>query len=424
MGFIKNIGKKIMRNVYEEEIKQFLLGNDVYKYPGGESVNTETALKYTAVFSCVRVLSETLASMPIKLYRKKTNGEREEANDLPIYDILHSRPNDEMTPFSFKEMGMIALNTGGNMVAEKLVSKKGEIVGLYPYEWSRVKIKRDKTTKKLLYEVGIGDDKKTLRREQVFHIPGMSFDGVVGISPIQYATQAISLGLEYEKYGVNFYRNSALTSGVLECEKGLGDAAFQRLREDFAKSYIGLLKAGKPIILEDGAKYKSINVSPIDAQLLESKYFQIEDIARIYRVPQHLINKLDRSTNNNIEHQGLEFIMYTMLPWFKRWEESQNMQLLTREDRLAGYYSEFKIDALLRGDVKTRAESYARARQWGWLSVNDIRRLENMNGIGPEGDIYLQPSNMIKAGQDINDQYKAVTEKIYKMISGGEKFEN
>ena len=425
MGLARNIGRKVMRNLFEEEIKQFMLGNEVYKYPESGTVNTETALKYTAVFSCVRVLSETVASTPVKLFRKKGNGERDEANDIALYDILHNKPNDEMTPFSFKEMGMIALNTGGNIVSEKLVNRRGELLGLYPYEWGLTKIKRDPDTKKLIYKIGEGKDEKTLKRDQVFHIPGMSIDGVVGISPIQYATQAITLGLQYEKYGVNFYKNGALPSGVLESEKELGDKAFMRLKEDFEKSYTGLRNAGKPIILEGGTKYHSLTINPVDAQLLESKYFQIEDIARIYRVPQHLINKLDRSTNNNIEFQGLEFIMYTMLPWFKRWEESQNMQLLSRDERLAGYYSEFKMDAFLRGDTKTRAFSYASGRQWGWLSVNDIRRLENMNGIGPEGDIYLQPGNMIKAGEEaMKDQYKAMAEEIYKMIDRGEKREN
>jgi HK97 family phage portal protein len=420
LGLVRNLGRKLLRNWFSEEARQFLLGNAVYKYPAVSSVNTETALKYTAVFSCIRVLSETVASMPIKLYRKKKDGGREEKNDIAVYDILHNKPNDEMTPFSFKEMGMIALNTGGNMVCEKLVNGRGELVGLYPCEWGLVKIERNKDTKKLTYTISNGNDKKELRREQVFHIPGMSIDGVVGISPIQYASQAITLGLQYEKYGVNFYKNGALPSGALETEKSLGDTAYQRLKEDFEKSYTGLVNAGKPIILEDGTKYHSITINPVDAQLLESKYFQIEDIARIYRVPQHLINKLDRSTNNNIEHQGLEFIMYTMLPWFKRWEESQNMQLLTKEERLAGYYTEFKMDALLRGDVKARSFAYAQGRQWGWLSVNDIRRLENMNGIGSDGDRYLEPSNMMKAG---SDQAKAMTEQIYKMINGGEKLE-
>ena len=425
MGLVRNIGRKVLHNLFEEEIKQFLLGNDVYKYPDTGTVNTETAMKYTAVFSCIRVLSETLASAPVKLYRKKDNGDREEANDLAVYDILHNRPNDEMTPFSFKEMGMISLNTGGNMVSERLVNRRSELVGLYPYEWSLVKIKRDPNTKKLIYKIGEGKDEKTLSREEVFHIPGMSIDGVVGISPIQYATQAITLGLQYEKYGVNFYRNGALPSGVLETEKELGDKAFDRLRADFEKSYTGLKNAGKPIILEGGTKYHPITINPIDAQLLESKYFQIEDIARIYRVPQHLINKLDRSTNNNIEFQGLEFIMYTMLPWFKRWEESQNMQLIAKDARKAGYYTEFKMDTFLRGDTKTRAFSYAQGRQWGWLSVNDIRRLENMNGIGPDGDIYMQPLNFVKAGEEaMNDQYKAMAEQIYKLIDRGERREN
>jgi len=292
---------------------------------------------------------------------------------------------------------------------------------LYPYRHDMVTIERDPVTKRLIYKIGSGSDQKTLRRDQVLHVPNLSFDGVVGMSPISYAAQSIQLGLSYETYGVKFYKNAATPSGVFQHPSSLDEKAFERLKADLKTNYTGLTNSGTPMILEGGMEWKQTTISPIDAQLLESKYFQLEDIARIYRVPQHLIGLLQHATFTNIEHQSLEFVMYTMLPIFKRFEESINCQQLTREERQAGYYVEAKIDGLLRGDSKSRAEAYAIGRQWGWLSVNMILRLENMPSIGSQGDIFLTPLNMGDSAH-INDKsaasnYANLVEDIYKMIS-------
>ena len=410
--------KMVFKNsAWDDYIRAFLRGDDHPLINGSQQIDTYSAMKYTAFFACVKVLSETLAGMPAMLYRKKADGDRESRNDLAIYDILHNAPNEEMSPFNFKEACMVSLNTGGNAVCEKLVNKYGDLVGLYPYHWSMVNIDREIETGKLVYKIRSGTKEKTLDRSQVFHIPGLSFDGVVGLSPVSYAASAIRLGLSYEQFGVNFYKNGANASGVFSFPASLSEPAFQRLKEDLAKNYTGLVNTGKPILLEEGGDFKQLTIKPADAQFIESKKFQIEDIARIFRVPLHLIQNLDRATNNNIEHQSLEFVMYTMIPWFKRWEENINMQLLTPLERKAGFYVEFKIDTLLRGDAKSRAEAYAAGRQWGWLSVNDIRKLENMSPI-ENGDIYLQPLNMGEAGKiQHEDQQKAMVEAIYKMIT-------
>lgn len=407
-------GRMILGSAWDDMLKTFLRGDEFPTQNGDIIVTTDTAMKYSAVFGCVRVLSETLAGVPAILYKKTPDG-RESRTDLNIYDILHNRPNSEMTPFSFKESCMVSLNTGGNAVCEKLYNKYGSLVGLYPYPWSMVRVERDENGH-LLYKIRGEHREKTLRRHQVFHMAGLSYDGVIGMSPIEYATSAIKLGISYEEFGKKFYKNGANNSGVFSFPNALSEPAFRRLKEGLEKNYTGLANTGKPILLEEGGDFKPIQVKPVDAQLLESKKFQIEDIARIYRVPLHLIQNLDRATFSNIEHQSLEFVMYTMLPWFKRWEEAINMQLLTPVERMAGYYIEFKIDSLLRGDQKSRAESYARGRQWGWLSVNDIRKLENMKPI-PNGDIYLQPINMSEAGEsEQQKQVKAITENILKMM--------
>lgn len=387
---LKNRLKVLATGSIDEYSRLFLSGADL---PLDRGIDADLAMKYSAVSACVRVRAETFASVPMILYRKTAEG-REQVTDLLISDILHARPNDEMSAFGFKETLMTNFDVGGNVVCERLLNAAGELVGLYPYRHDLVKIDRDKTTNKLIYRIGSGPAQKTLTRGQVLHVPNLSFDGVIGLSPIAYAAQAIRLGLSYEQFGVRFYDNAAAPSGVFETPQALSDQAFARLKEDLKKNYTGLKNSGTPMLLEEGMKWQQVTINPIDAQLLESKYFQIEDICRIYRVPQHLVNKLDRSTFTNIEHQSLEFVVYTMLPIFKRFEEAMNCQLLTADQRRKGYYLEAKIDGLLRGDSKTRAEAYAVARQWGWLSVNDIRKLENMPTIGPAGDMYLTPLNM------------------------------
>lgn len=409
--------KLVFSNNFDDIIRRFLTGEDTTPAIGGVGpINSTTAMKYTAVFSCLRVLGETMASVPVMLYKKEPGGDRKAVQDLPIYDILHNRPNDEMSPFNFKEMCMNSLNLGGNSVCERLVDRSGNLVGLYPYQWQQVEISRNKDTKKLEYKIRGSDATvgKTLSRDQVFHIPGVSLDGVVGMSPISYAASAIRLGLSYEQFGVNLYKNGAFPSGAFSFDGVLNDEGYQRLKKDLKENIQGMVNVGNPLLLEQNGKFQQFVINPADAQLIENKRFQIEDIARIFRMPMHLIQELTRSTNNNIEQQSLEFVMYTMLPWFKRWEENIKMQLLTPEQRQAGYYVEFKMDGLLRGDTKTRAASYSLGRQWGWLSVNDIRRLENMSPID-NGDVYLEPLNMKEAGAE--DPMKILGEEATKILN-------
>jgi HK97 family phage portal protein len=406
---------------FGEWYKAFISGDD-----SGQNtpfmIDREIALKYSAMWACTRVLSETLASMPCATYRKQEDLSKKEANDIGLYDILHFEPNWETTPFNFKEGLMMNLCLGGNGYAQKIFSssKVPELMALYLLDYENVTQERDKNTKRMTYKVeydegGISKE-KTMTRDYVFHIPGVSMNGITGIIPVNYAAKAIELGLTYEIFGINFYKNGANTNMALSHPKTLKDDARERLKKQLEEKVTGIKNVMKPWLLEDGMTVKELTINPVDSQLLESKYFSIEEICRFYRVPLHLVQHLLRATNNNIEHQSLEFIIYTMLPWVKRIEENINLQLLTRDERKAGYFSEFKMDIFLRGDMATRAASYSTGRQWGWLSVNDIRRLENMNPI-PNGDIYLQPLNMGEAGKiQPADQQKAMTEAIYKML--------
>ncbi|MCD2347194.1 phage portal protein [Clostridium guangxiense] len=405
--------------VLQKYSQDFLSGEDV---PTSSNVNidADTAMSFTAVFACNRVLSETLASCPVFLYEKDSKGNRVQVTDAPEYQILHYAPNTEMTPGQFKETGMSNMNLGGNFIAQKVFNLHGDLLELRPILWNRVKIDIDKSTGRLLYFIDGKTEPKM--RDEILHIPGLTLDGYIGVTPLTYAALTIDIGLSQDKFERNFYFNRASTSGIFQYPNELGDEAFQRLKKDIKKNYTGLQNAGVPMILEGGGQFKEVTMKLTDAQFLESKRFRIEDVCRIFRIPLHLVQDLTRSTNNNIEHQSLEFIVYTMLPWFKRWEENLNLQLLSDESKRKNRYFEFKVDALLRGDAATRASAYAQGRQWGWLSVNDIRRLENMDPI-PNGDIYLQPLNMNEAGTN-DTKNKELAEKIYEMISkGGEKHE-
>lgn len=410
-------------SVLQKYADDFLAGKDVPTQGNISKVNASTAMSIAAVFACNRVLAETLAVCPIFEY-ENDGEERKQVKDTTEYDLLHYAPNPDMTPGAFKETGMFNMNLGGNFYSQKVKNSAGKVIQLRPISWDRVKIKIE--SGQLQYYV---DNATTpLTRDSMLHIPGVTLDGYIGVTPIEFAQNALTIGSYQDRFTKNFYDNGVMSSGVFEHPQSLSDDSFKRLKNDVMKNYAGLKNAGIPMILEDGMKYKEVSMKLSDAQFIESKRFTKEEVASIYRVPLHLIQDLSRSTNNNIEHQSLEFIIYTMLPWFKRWEDNLNLQLLSQEDRRKkGRYFEFKLDILLRGDAQARAQAYATARQWGWLSVNDIRRLENMNGIGPAGDIYLTPSNMVEAGkQDLSQQSstKAMAEEIYKMISGGEKRED
>lgn len=400
--------------VLQKYSQDFLSGEEA-RINDNLKITADSTMSFSAVFACNRVLSETLASCPIMLYEKDSDGNRKQITDAAEYGVLHYAPNAEMTPSQFKEFGMSNINLGGNMIAQKVFNIHGELLELRPIAWDRVRIDIDKNTGRLLYFIDGKTEPKT--RDEILHIPGLTLDGYVGITPLTYAALTIDIGLSQDKFESNFYHNRASTSGIFQYPNELGDEAFQRLKKDITKNYTGLSNAGVPMILEGGGQFKEITMKLTDAQFIESKRFRIEDVCRMFRVPLHLVQDLTRATNNNIEHQSLEFIMYTMLPWFKRWEENLNLQLLSKESKRKNRYFEFNISGLLRGDIKSRYEAYAQGRQWGWLSVNDIRRLENMNPI-ENGDRYLEPLNMSEAGKQ-QEQLKALREEVFNLINEG-----
>lgn len=405
-----------LMELLQKYANDFLRGEDVPTRGSIAKLDAETAMRYSAVFACNRVLAETLASCPVFLYEKTNDNNRQVVTNSNLHEIMHDIPNPDMTPTAFKEAGVSNINFGGNFFAQKVRNSYGDIIQLRPIMWHRIRMKPDQATGTLQYFLDGSD--KPLTRENILHIPGLTLDGYLGVTPLEFAQATLKIGIYQDTFQENFYQNGVMSSGIFQYPNELSETAFQRLKEELKKNYSGLKNAGVPMILEGGGQFKDVSMKLTDAQFIESKRFQIEDICRFYRVPLHLVQDLSRSTNNNIEHQSLEFIIYTMLPWFKRWEENLNLQLLESADRRRGRYFEFKIDSLLRGDAQARAQAYATGRQWGWLSVNDIRRLENMNTI-PNGDIYLQPANMFEAGKDqqASAANAKLVEDIYQMIT-------
>ncbi|MCK9575665.1 MAG: phage portal protein [Clostridia bacterium] len=402
---------------FDNYLKAWMRGDDS-TLPEGP-VDADTAMTYTAVFACVRVLSETLASLPIKLYQRQPNGDKRDLPSETLYDMMHNKPNDEMTPFAFKECMMTNLNLGGNAYAQKLYNAAGEIVQLYPIIPDKVRMERNKEAPyNLIYHVKQNDGTdKPLTRNEILHIPGLSIDGINGLTPIGYAAKAVKLGLQYENFGYKFFKNGARPSGYMSVPGELSPTSYDRLKNDFDKNFSGEQNVGKTPIFEGGTEYKQLTINQADAQYLESRKFQTEEIARIYRVPLHLIQNLDKATFSNIEQQSLEFVIYTMLPWAKRWEEALNTQILTDKQRKAGWFFEFSMDALLRGDITSRYAAYAIGRQWGWLSVNDILRMENKNTIGDAGKAYLTPMNMVSMTPE---SAKSIALEIYNLLNKGD----
>ncbi len=368
----------------------------------GKRVNQRSAMQMTAVYSCVRILSEAVAGLPLHLYRYTEDGGKERATDHPLYFLMHDETNTEMASFTFRETLMTHLLLWGNGYAQIIRNGKGQVMGLYPLMPDRMRVDRDENGK-IYYEYNVSqDDAHTLKEgtvrlkpEDVLHIPGLGFDGLVGYSPIAMAKDAIGMAIACEEYGAKFFANGAQPSGVLEHPGVLKDPG--KIRESWNQTFGGSRNANKVAVLEEGMKYTPISISPEQAQFLETRKFQIDEIARIFRVPPHLVGDLEKSSFNNIEQQSLEFVTYTLQPWLCRWEQSMDRRLL-RDDEKGKYFFRFSVEGLLRGDYQSRMQGYAVARQNGWMSANDIRSLEEMNRIPEEegGDLYLINGNMTK----------------------------
>ena len=367
----------------------------------GKTVTERSAMQMTAVYSCVRILAEAVAGLPLHLYRYNSDGGKEKAIDHPLYLLLHDEPNPEMSSFVFRETLMTHLLLWGNAYAQIIRNGKNQVVALYPLMPNKMSVDRDENGK-LYYTYYRGSDEAIrdkqyavkLQPSDVLHIPGLGFDGLVGYSPIAMAKNAIGMAIACEEYGAKFFANGAAPGGVLEHPGTIKDPA--RVRESWQSTFGGSGNANKIAVLEEGMKYTPIGISPEQAQFLETRKFQINEIARIFRVPPHMVGDLEKSSFSNIEQQSLEFVKYTLDPWIVRWEQSIMRSLLLQSEKKE-YFVKFNLEGLLRGDYQSRMNGYAIARQNGWMSANDIRELENQDRIPAEegGDLYLINGNML-----------------------------
>lgn len=386
------------KDSYNGSAFSFLFGGST----SGKPVNERTAMQTTAVYSCVRILAEAVASLPLHIYRY-TDAGKERVADHPLYTILHDEPNPDMTSFVFRETMMSHLLIWGNAYGQIIRDGAGRVLGLYPLLPDKIEVDRLENGELVYYYSRYSEENPnfkelsriTLRQQDVLHIPGLGFDGLVGYSPIAMAKNAVGMTLACEEYGASFFANGANPGGVLEHPGVLKDPG--KVRESWNSVYRGTNNAHKVAVLEEGMKYQQIGIPPEEAQFLETRKFQINEIARMYRIPPHMVGDLEKSSFSNIEQQSLEFVKYTLDPWVIRWEQSLQKALLLPEEKKE-YFIKLNVDGLLRGDYQSRMNGYATARQNGWMSANDIRELEDLNPIPEEegGDLYLINGNMTK----------------------------
>ena len=386
--------KPATSNLYQYSGFPFFFG----KSASGNFVNENSALQCTAVYACVRIIAESVASLPLHVYQYK-NGGKEKAINHALYFLLHDAPNEEMTSFTFREISIAHLLLWGNSYAQIIRDGLGRVVGLYPLMPNQMSVERDDDGQIYYRYTRNGGEKSQDKKWQIIipakdilHIHGLGFNG---FSPIAMARNAIGMSLAVEEFGAKFFENGARPSGILK-HPGLLKYP-EKLRESWQSIYGGTQNTGKVAVLEEGVDYQQISIPPDDAQFIETKKFQINEIARLYRVPPHLIGDLEKSSFNNIEQQSLEFVKYTLTPWLVRWEQTLNKNLLLPSER-KNFFIKFNVEGLLRGDYQSRMQGYATARQNGWMSANDIRELEDLNPISDEegGNLYLINGNMTK----------------------------
>ena len=373
----------------------------------GVSVNEDSAMRHSAVYACVRIIAETIASLPVFVYERLETG-KNKAIEHPLYDVLHSKANEEMSAFSYKETICWHILLTGNSESLIVKNRNKDVISLYPYQPKDIKI--EILDGRAVFKNG----SEQLDKRYLLHIPGLSFNGVIGKSPIGYMREAIGLGMALEQFGSTFFSNGTNIGGVAKHPGKLSKQGHDNLIDSINKAYQGLGNSHKLMLLEENMDFMPVTMPLADAQYIELRRFQLEEIARIFRVPLHLLQDLSRSTNNNIEHQSIDFVMHTIRPWLVRIEQAINMQLFSEQERRK-YFVEFSVDALLRGDILSRFQAYSIAKQNGIFNANEIRELENRNPY-EGGDKYTIQLNM----QDVEQLGKLVGDNRELVIKDNE----
>ncbi len=367
----------------------------------GIAVTPDLALRQVAVYACVRVLAETMAALPLTIYKRTADGGKEEDRGHPLWPILHDVPNEDQTSFEWREMSMGHLALRGNAYSRNVQNNAGATTALVPLHPDRVRPFRVPQTRAIAFDYTPPDGPREIRLPgEVLQTPGLGFDGLKGLSPITLHRETVGSALAAQEYGARFYKNDARPNGLLKHPGHFRtDEELAAFKKAWSDAHTGTNRH-KTAILQEGMEYQALGMSNEDAQFIETRKFNVTDIARIFRVPPVKIGDLDRAIFKNFEQQNTSFVVDTILPWVTRWEQRLNATLLTEAGRRTHRIG-FRLQGLLRGDHKTRFEGYATARQWGWMSANDVRRLEDQNPI-TGGDEYLVPLNMAPAGKTLD----------------------
>ena len=367
----------------------------------GVVVSNETALNFSAVFCAVNIIAGSIASLPLHVYRRVGEGSKEPYRDHSLYDLLHNQPNSEMTSYVFREILQQHCLLMGNAYAEIIPDRLGRPAELWPVNPGAVNVRRDEKNM-IVYEIDEGGgEKRLVPAERMFHMPGLGFDGRVGYSVLAKARETFGLGLAMEEFQARFYGQGTNIGSVLEHPGRLSPEAHERLVKDLQEKRGGLTQAHKSMVLEEGMKFVKTGMPLEDAQFLESRVFQIGEIARWFNLPPHKLKELSRATYSNIEQQQIEFLQDSIRPWAVRWEQHISWKLLRQGERRV-VFAEFNLDGLQRGDTKSRMEAYAALRNVGAINADEIRAKENMNPIGDlAGEMYWRPLNMGDAGEAV-----------------------
>jgi HK97 family phage portal protein len=400
MGLMQALEKRSNLATPEKWLVDYFSGGGI-ETSAGVRVTSSTAMYFVAVYACINILSRTVGSLPLYLYKRLPNGGKEKARKHPLFNLIRYMPNPEMTAMRYRSTLQGHLASWGNQYSYIDWSNSGYPKALWPLRPDRVQVQRIGGKLKYSYFPGSDDLKPTESFEIpngfMLHIPGFGYDGVIGYSPITLAREAIGLGMATEEFGARFFGQGINPGIIVEHPQKLKFP--DDFRKAFKEAYAGLGKSHQTLLLEEGMKASKISIDPKDSQFLETRKFQINEIARLFLVPPHMIADLDRSTNNNIEHQGIEFVVNTMLPWFTLWEQEYSRTLL-REDEREEYFFAFDVDALTRGDLAAQTSYFTAGRQWGWLCADDIRETKNMNPLPDgQGKIFVMPLNMIPASE-------------------------
>lgn len=375
----------------------------------GINVTSERAIQHTAVYDCVNILSQSIASLPFSVYKREIKKDKIinlKATDHVLYGLLHDEPNTEMTSYTWRVVMMVHLALRGNHYSQIIRNNGGRVVGIYPLNPDKMEVVRIESGElRYLYQ----SDKYgqvPLYPNEVLHVLGMTMDGLIGMSPIEFNRHTIGASIAMEEFGATLFKNGATPSGVVSGEgvKSMSDTAFERFKESFKANYQGLMNAGKPLILEDGFKFTPITISNRDGQYLESRKFTKSDIASIFRIPPHMINEMTSATFGNIEHQSIQFVTDAIRPWSVNIEQESRRKLFSDSEKSTlsitpTYYVKLNLAALLRGDTKSRYEAYGAGIKDGWMTRNEAREAEDLNPL--DGlDEPLYPLNMAKEGDN------------------------